>query len=174
MEIRDIFFPVTKVPVPPDEVDLLKIVLLESIFQKGEDGVVKEFRKIYYETSFQGKKVSDGNNIIPSELIPLIFDSKNNLQMMDYAMQGFGFAINHEVFTETPDVFSNPYTAISNNLISQPNQTIQTNPTNETNQPTNEEESINEPTTTEPTGAEPPTTEPTGTETSTTNLTPAN
>lgn len=115
MEIKDIFFPVTKLPVPPDEVDLMKIVLLESIFKKDENGVVKEHRKVYYETSFEGKKISEGNNVIPSELIPLLFDAKNNQKVIDYALTGFGYALKHEVFEQNPDVFQNPYMIKNNN-----------------------------------------------------------
>lgn len=164
MEIKDIFFPVTKLPVPPDEVDLLRIVLLESVFKKDEQGQIKEFRKIYYETSFEGKKVSDGNNIVPSELIPLIFDAKNNLQVMDYAMQSFGFAIKHDVFEETSDVFQNPYKIqINNQLNTTENATI--------TQPTNATEPDGATSSTEPDGA---TITPEPTEPTEPTITPAN
>ena len=116
MEVKDIFFPVTKLPVPPDEVDLIRIVLLESILKKDETGNVKQFQKIYYETTFEGNRVSEGNNIIPSELIPYIFDAKNNVEIMDIAMQSFGFAIKHDIFTNNPDLFKNPYIITNNNL----------------------------------------------------------
>ena len=116
MEVKDIFFPVTKLPVPPDEVDLIRIVLLESILKKDESGNVKQFQKVYYENTFEGKRVSEGNNIIPSELIPYIFDAKNNVEIMDIAMQSFGFAIKHDIFTNNPDLFKNPYIITNNNL----------------------------------------------------------
>ena len=116
MEVKDIFFPVTKLPVPPDEVDLIRIVLLESILEKDESGNVKQFQKVYYETTFEGNRVSEGNNIIPSELIPYIFDAKNNVEIMDIAMQSFGFAIKHDIFTNNPDLFKNPYIITNNNL----------------------------------------------------------
>ena len=152
MEIKDIFFPVTKLPVPPDEVDLIKIVLLESIFKKDENGVVKEHRKVYYETSFEGKRISEGNNVIPSELIPLIFDAKNNQQTIAYALTGFGYALKNEVFEQNPDVFKNPYSIENNlnnlNLIENENAKESTNQPNE--QPN--EQRIEQPRAPEPSG----------------------
>lgn len=115
MEIKDIFLPVTKNPVPPDEVDLMRIILLESIFKPDEMGKMKQYQKVYYETSFQGKKVSEGNNYVPSELVPYIFDAKNNAKIIDYAMQSFGFSIINEVLEKNQDVFKNPYSIQINN-----------------------------------------------------------
>lgn len=120
MEIKDIFIPVTKNPVPPDEVDLMRIVLLESIFKSDENGKMKQYQKVYYETLFQGKKVSEGNNYVPSELVPYIFDAKNNAKIIDYAMQSFGFSIIHEVLEKNPDVFKNPYIIQIQNELNNP------------------------------------------------------
>ncbi len=124
METKDIFIPVTKNPVPPDEVDLMRIVLLESIFKPDETGKMKQYQKVYYQTSFQGKPVSEGNNYVPSELVPYIFDAKNNAQVIDYAMQSFGFSIIHDVLLNNPDVFKNPYSAKLTEINNLPNPTI--------------------------------------------------
>lgn len=136
MEIKDIFIPVTKNPVPPDEVDLMRIILLESIFKPDETGKMKQYQKVYYETSFQGKKVSEGNNYVPSELVPYIFDAQNNVKIIDYAMQSFGFSIIYEVLEKNPNVFKNPYSIQTNNelnntenLRTDENSTIDTEPT---------------------------------------------
>lgn len=153
MEIKDIFFPVTKLPVPPDEVDLIRIILLESIFKRDENEVIKEYRKVYFETSFEGKKISDGNNIIPSELIPFIFDARNNQEVIAYALTTFGFCLKHEIFEQKPDVFQNPYNVENNNNQNLNNlQSIQNE--NYQQQPTNQaiEQPSQQPTTTEPNG----------------------
>ena len=115
-ELQEIYFPVTKLPVPPEEVDLIKIKLLDSVFKPDGNGVLKEFRKVYYETSLKGNKVSDGNNYIPSELVALIFNARENVLAMDYAMQSFGFAINHDVFEKSLNVFENPFKNYQSNL----------------------------------------------------------
>ena len=174
MEIKDIFFPVTKLPVPPDEVDLIRIVLLESILKKDESGNVKQFQKVYYETTFEGNKVSEGNNIIPSELIPYIFDAKNNLQIMDIAMQSFGFAIKKDIFGNSLDVFKNPYTNTIINNLTIPNHEISTEQPNAIEQ-RNDEPISNEPSSNEPisNGTEQPiSNEPSGDPS--TSVTPAN
>ncbi|PWK27036.1 hypothetical protein LV89_01848 [Arcicella aurantiaca] len=116
---NDIFLPVEKLPVPPDKTDLMMIRLLESSFIKQEDGTIQEFRKIYYETYFEGKKVSDGNNTILASLVPLIYNANSHKEMMDMALQGFGFKLIHEVFDENQNIFQNPYQSqniIDNNL----------------------------------------------------------
>jgi len=175
MEVKDIFFPVTKLPVPPDEVDLIRIVLLESILKKDESGNVKQFQKVYYETTFEGNKISEGNNIIPSELIPYIFDAKNNVQIMDIAMQSFGFAIKKDIFANNPDLFKNPY-IITNNNLTIPNHELSTeqpNPIEQRNdEPSGNEPSSNEPSSNEPSSDEPISNEPSGDPNTT--VTPAN
>lgn len=106
---NDIYLPVEKLPVPPDKTDLMMIRLIDSSFVTKDDGTIEEFRKIYYETYFQGKKVSDGNNTIPAALVPLIFNAKTHKELMDIALQQFGFKLIREVFDENPNVFQNPY-----------------------------------------------------------------
>jgi hypothetical protein len=116
---NDIYLPVEKLPVPPDKTDLMMIRLLESSFVTQEDGTIQEFRKIYYETYFEGKKVSDGNNTIPASLVPLIYNAASHKEMMDLALQQFGFKLIQKVFDEKPNVFVNPYQSqdvINNNL----------------------------------------------------------
>ena len=122
---NDIYLAVEKLPVPPDKTDLMMIRLLESSFVKQEDGTIQEFRKIYYETYFEGNKVSDGNNTIPASLVPLIYNASSHKEMMDMALQGFGFKLINEVFDANPNVFQNPYQTknIIDNLLPIPTNT---------------------------------------------------
>lgn len=122
---NDIYLPVEKLPVPPDKTDLMMIRLLESSFVKQDDGTIQEFRKIYYETYFEGKKVSDGNNTIPASLVPLIYNASSHKEMMDIALQQFGFKLINEVFDANPNVFQNPYQTknIIDNLLPIPTNT---------------------------------------------------
>ena len=115
MEIRDIYFPVTKIPVPPDVVDLIRIVLLDTSFQQDEEGNIEQFQKFYFETTLEGKKVDDGNGIIPTRLVPLILDPKNNAQFIAAAIKNYGYVLIHEVFNTMDNVFKNPYTIQINN-----------------------------------------------------------
>lgn len=154
---NDIYLPVEKLPVPPDKTDLMMIRLLDSSFVKQNDGTIQEFRKIYYETYFQGKKVSDGNNTIPASLVPLIYNASSHKEMMDLALQQFGFKLIQEVFDEKPNVFENPYAQnqiITNNLLPPLPQPTNNNVTEQeqqtTQQPASNEPNSNTTGTTEP------------------------